>query len=141
LLPGFLVTSDPSLTHTRFGPVTSPRGSPSGPRSPTPLVSMADTACAGRRLSLGVRAVHTSPCSSRPRPYLRRRLALRALAQAPLAFVLPRPVSAASVRTKPRRQPPREPTQGSAGGRRRSHLELRHAESHTRHFLWSPVDH
>jgi hypothetical protein len=98
--------------------------------------------CAARRRPfLGVHAVHATPCSPRPRPYLRRRLVLRAIAQAPLAFVLPRPVSAASARTKPRRQPPREPTQGSASGRRRDHLELRNAESHTRRVLWSPVDH
>jgi hypothetical protein len=44
------------------------RESPSRPMSPTPLVSMADTACAAADLFLGVRAVHATP-STPPPPY------------------------------------------------------------------------
>jgi hypothetical protein len=100
-------------------------GSPSGPRSPIPLVSMADTAYAGCRLSLGVRAGHAKP-TSRLVPYIAVPAELpRALAAAfRLCSASPLPVFT----TASHRRPLLESAQGSTKGRCHGHHEHRNTK-------------
>jgi hypothetical protein len=100
--------------------------SPSGPRSPIPLVSMADTACAGRRLSLGVRAGHAKP-TSRLVPYIAAPAELPcALAAAfHLCFASPLPLFTTASH---RRRPLLKSAQGSIKGRCRGHHEHHNTE-------------